>query len=595
MAKRYLLFSFAALVGVAAAAQNLKGYVRMVNNVGVPGVVVSDGDSVTVTDEKGYYEMQSDKRNGYVFYSLPRGYEPALQDGFRPQFWAALRYPTMPALRESHNFTVTKRDNDNYTMILGADSHLARRTGDLKQFKEGFVARLKEEKTAAGSAPIYSMILGDLAWDGYWYAQNYDLQDFMNSCKEYGYPMTLWPVIGNHDNDGATPAGEDCDFLASAPWRSIVSPNYYSFNLGRVHYVVLDDIFYKNVDTGGSYNKGIVGSRNYDNHITPEQFEWLKRDLSYIEDKTAPLVIALHIPVWLLTPTSPFAAFPFLIGSDSGMLAEIVKDFKNVHVVSGHTHYNLFSHPTSYTNIMEHNIAAICATWWWTGYLNGHHVCRDGSPGGYSLWQVEGDKLTWKYKSIEKNGDMQMRLYDMNTVKEYFSTDANAKKMLAKYTARTDYASVADNTVYVNIFAYDNDWKVEAFEGETRRVATRICDEDPFHSLCYDIPRVASSGGYTADFASTRTCHIFKIVTQSADTPVTVRVTDSFGNVYVQSIQRPMAFDLDLESRQVIGDATSIRPVAADGRQHVYDLSGRRMEKPRAGINIVNGRKILSK
>jgi len=594
MIKKYIVLLLLALTSLAAKAQNVKGYVRS-SNKGVPGVVVSDGDSVTVTDENGYYALQSDKRNGYVFYTLPRGYEPTLQDGFRPQFWQALKYSVN--LTETHSFTIMRRDNDDYSLVIGADSHLANRTSDLSQFKNGYMECLKAEKKAVGSGRIYSMILGDLTWDNYWYSRNYDLEDFMSTCKEYGYPMMLWPVIGNHDNDGATPAGENCDFLASGPWRKIVCPNYYSFNLGRVHYVVLDDIYYKNEDTGGSYSTGIVGSRNYTNHITPEQFEWLKRDLAYVEDKTAPLVIALHIPVWLLNKKSPFAASAFLTGSDSGKLAEICKDFKNVHVISGHTHYNLFSHPTSYPNVMEHNIAAICATWWWTGNMNGHHVCRDGSPGGYSLWQVQCDKLQWKYKSIEQNGDMQMRIYDMNTVKEYFATNDDAKKMLAKYTSRSNYASLADNTVYVNIFAYDNDWKVEAFEGETRRTATRICDEDPFHSLCYDLPRVASTGSYTGDFASTTTCHMFSIKTNAANTPVTLRVTDSFGNVYVQSIQRPMPFDINLESRQEIGSTSAIRPVVSGQKvsQHVYDLSGRQVETPRGGIHVTNGRKVLRK
>ena len=590
--KKHIFFLVFGLCSLSAAAQNVKGYIRS-SNKGVPGVVVSDGDSVTVTDENGYYALQSNKRNGYVFYTLPRGYEPTLQDGFRPQFWQALKYSVN--LSETHSFTITKRDNDDYSMVIGADSHLANRTSDLAQFKAGYMECLKAEKKAAGTGRIYSMILGDLSWDNFWYARNFDLEDFMSKCKEYGYPMTLWPVIGNHDNDGATLAGENCDFLASGPWRSIVCPNYYSFNLGRVHYVVLDDIYYKNEDTGGSYSKGIVGSRNYTNHITPDQFEWLKRDLAYVEDKTAPLVIAVHIPVWKINTASPYDTKANLTSDDSQTLAKIVKDFKNVHIISGHTHINYHAHPAGYPNIMEHNIAAICATWWWTGHVSGHHVCKDGTPGGYSFWQVQGDKLQWKYKSIEQNGDLQMRIYDMNTVKEYFAKNDSALTMLAKYPERTTYSEFMPNRVVINVFAYDTDWKITVYEGTARRSAIRFYGEDPFHTISYDVPRVIQNGDYTQDWVAGKTSHLFQVTTVSSTTPVTVRLTDSFGNVYSQTIQRPHPFCLDMEKLQKDEEPAGLPTITTKGEKDTYDLAGRRVYAPRRGVYVQGGRKVLHK
>ncbi|MBQ3957462.1 MAG: hypothetical protein II681_01255 [Bacteroidaceae bacterium] len=52
--KKHIFFLVFGLCSLSAAAQNVKGYIRS-SNKGVPGVVVSDGDSVTVTDENGYY------------------------------------------------------------------------------------------------------------------------------------------------------------------------------------------------------------------------------------------------------------------------------------------------------------------------------------------------------------------------------------------------------------------------------------------------------------------------------------------------------------------------------------------------------------
>src|SRR5690606_12939149 len=77
-------------------------------------------------------------------------------------------------------------------------------------------------------------------------------------------------------------------------YRDIIGPTYYSFNLGEVHYVVLDNIQY--INTGGA--PGVVGQRNYNDVITPEQIEWLKKDLETLPDKTAPVVIAMHAPLY---------------------------------------------------------------------------------------------------------------------------------------------------------------------------------------------------------------------------------------------------------------------------------------------------------
>jgi len=582
-----------ALVGFSfmLTAQNVRGYVRC-GNEGVAGVAISDGDTVVQTNDIGYYEFDSQKRNGYVFCSIPRGYEATLSDGFRPIFWKPMQYANLIA-RERINFTLKKVDNDAYTLLIGADSHLANRTNDLNQFKNGFMVRLAEEKAEAPGR-IYSMILGDLTWDGFWYSRNFNLTDFMSTLKSYGYNVPLFPVIGNHDHDGAVPAGENCDFLASSPWRTIVCPNYYSFNLGRVHYVVLDDIFYKNEDTGGSYNEGIVGSRNYDNSISEDQFEWLRQDLA-LADPNEPLVIALHIPVWKVRQKSPFDTYAGLVENQSVELSELVKDFSNVHIITGHTHYNVNAHPAQYPNIMEHNIAAICATWWWTGKLTNHHVCKDGTPGGYSLWKIDGDKLSWKYHSIEKNGNLQMRIYDMNTVKNYFTTDEEALKMHEANPTRTQYYDFAYNSILVNVFAYDDDWKVEILEDETPLSVRRIVNEDPFHTIAYDVPRFTAAGTYTADFITGKTAHLFLAYAKTATTPVKVRVTDSFGNVYAQTIQRPHPFNLDMEALQIDCDESSIASLPQE-KSHVtgtYDLSGRRITRPFKGIIVRNGRKYL--
>lgn len=91
------------------------------------GVVVSDGTEVTVTDAAGIYELRSAKRWGYVFISVPSGYE-APADGVRPLFYQRLLGASHVVERK--DFTLTRVDGqDDFTLFLLGDMHLANRTG----------------------------------------------------------------------------------------------------------------------------------------------------------------------------------------------------------------------------------------------------------------------------------------------------------------------------------------------------------------------------------------------------------------------------------------------------------------------------------
>ena len=61
----------------------------------------------------------------------------------------------------------------------------------------------------------------------------------------------IFNIMGNHDNDPYC-AG---DWIAENKFREVVGPTYYSFNLGSIHYVVLDNVEY--INTGGS--QGVIG------------------------------------------------------------------------------------------------------------------------------------------------------------------------------------------------------------------------------------------------------------------------------------------------------------------------------------------------
>lgn len=535
------------------AAHNVSGTVTC-DGQGVAGVAVSDGHNIVLTDAEGRYAMTSDKERGYVFYTLPGGYEPLLDDGFNPKFWAPLRSEDVN-VAEVHDFELRRMPNDRHVVIFGADTHIARRLSDRAYIKRGFIASLADEVERAGDVPVYSILLGDITWDVMWYQNDYNLTDFISDMAEYDYPVPLWSVIGNHDHDPSVPAGPNTDDLSSRLWRDAVCPNYYSFNLGKVHYVVLDDVVYLNEPVSGeTYSEGIAGSRNYYGRITDAQMSWLEKDLALIDSHT-PVVVCMHIPAWNIT-----SSFRFTTRLDNThALCAMLSRFDQAHIMSGHTHCNYTARPGNYPRVVEHNLATMSGTLWWSAALTGHHVCQDGSPAGYLRWTMDGDKAQWYFKPIHE-GESQMRLYDMNTVSNFYRTNTAMRSILSDYPSRVNYANIESNTVMVNVFAYDTDWKVSICEGEDLLECERVYTEDPFHTLAYDVPSYNTSGYYSDYYSTTNSTHMFKARATTADKPITVRVIDSFGNIYLKSITRPHNYSLNMEKREtdlVVGDVNT--------------------------------------
>lgn len=62
-----------------------------------------------------------------------------------------------------------------------------------------------------------------------------------------------------------------------------MGPTYYSFDVGEVHYVMLDNTVY--INTGGT--EGSMGKRNYHSYVTDQQLAWLRDDLGGLARQVA--------------------------------------------------------------------------------------------------------------------------------------------------------------------------------------------------------------------------------------------------------------------------------------------------------------------
>ena len=564
--RQAILLTAAVLVltstAAADAVPNVSGVITC-GGVGVAGVAVSDGRQVVVTDENGHYSMTSDKQCGYVFYTLPGGYEPVMADGFNPQFWSSVE-SSDKAVLEVHDFELYRVDNDRHIVLFGTDVHLARLNSDREQFQAEIIPFLADEMDRAGDVPVYSILLGDLTWDLYWYQNAYNLSDFMDDMRQFGYSMALWPVMGNHDNDPSTMPWVNTDWEATRLWRIALCPTYYSFNLGQVHYVVLDDIIYLNqIKHGEQYAEGVVGRRNYLPKVDAEQLAWLAQDLALVDPGT-PLVVCMHIPAWGSTPTLGYKNT--LYNTDE--LCALLSRFDNVHIMSGHTHVNNNTIPDEYPTITEHSIGASSGTLWQTGPLTGIHVCQDGSPAGFLRWIANGDDVQWRFVPIHDK-DSQMRLYDMNTVSDFYRTDATMRAIIDKYPSRVDYADLDSNMVMVNVFAYDTHWRVDIFEGDSLLECTRVYTEDPFHTLAYDVAQYRVAGDCSLSYVSKPSTHLFQAHAATSTRPIIARAIDAFGNIYLERIERPHGYNLEMEYAET---SMTLGDLNVDGIVNIADV-----------------------
>ena len=511
--------------------------------VGVENVVVSDGAEVTVTNEKGIYQLKSAKKWGYVFISVPSGYEvPSV--GVLPQFHRALK--NSADVVERADFKLEKVDGqDSYKIFMLGDMHLANRTGDLGQFAQ-FTSDLTDYMTRHKGEKMYALTLGDMTWDLYWYSNSYYFPQYLNTINSQIKNLQIFHTMGNHDNDFQTRS----DYDAAVKYVDQICPTYYSFNIGKVHYVVMDDIDCSSYD--GST------SRNYVMSLSAEQLDWLAKDLSHVA-KTTPVVVAMHAQVFYPTTSG------FKIDHDPVNTLRLfdILDGYTVRFVTGHTHKLFNVTPDAPIvdghNFREYNSGSVCASWWWSGNLTpGIHIGTDGTPGGYGIWDVTGTDFQCLYKSTGWPEEYQFRSYDLNNV--HFSmadvplmpSDISASVKNAYMQYVNAYPQNNDNEVLINIWNWNSDWTLSVVDEKRKTLPyTEVWAYDPLHIAALSVKRFNNAGlKSTPSFITGKFTHFFKVKADDADTDLVITVKDEFGNEWTENMQRPKAFSTDAYRRK---------------------------------------------
>ena len=467
-------------------------------------VVVTDGFEFTVSDLEGKYALKSAKANGYVF-AQARGNTVAHVDRAIPSFFKYFTSSDTTVV-EHCDFAFDAVDNTNHRFLFVTDLHLGRANYNEEGLcTERFLPDLNS--TIQGSTvPCYVFTGGDQTTESRWVSSHFDLNDWRDYVADWKCPV--YHCIGNHDHD---PQYVASDWNSESTYKRIIGPNWYSLDIGKVHYVVLDDIVYD--------NSPATQDRGYYVRVPQYQLDYLEKDLLKVDTET-PVVVVMHSPLYLCnglgSSTPRYDSY-----EDIDDLLDVFDGFREVHLLSGHTHvnHNVEVRP----GIFEHNMAASSASAWLTEYNTGMHlhVCRDGTTGGYQIWDAAGSSLSWRHKAMERSlEEGQFHMVDFNQVPEDLRRDAQENDML------------------INIYNWDDHWQLKVTEAGRELPVTQVYRDDPLYTLIF--PTKISSQTVFA-----RTDHLFTVRASSATSTLKVSVTDRFGNNYSKTVTRPYPFTLD--------------------------------------------------
>jgi len=442
---------------------------------GLSHALVSDGLDVVRTDRDGAYELSSDRMRSHVFVSIPAGHDVPLNAPGTAAFYHALAPDARGEQRADFALRRAEVPDDRHATLFLADPQ----TEDAEEM--GFLHAQTVPDVRATVArlgvPTIGISVGDIMFDNLELYPGYERAVAATS-------IPFFQVIGNHDLDfDAT-----IDEASTATFCSRFGPRYYSFDRGAVHYVVLDDVLW--------HGTGYIG------HLGAEQLAWLENDLAYIEAGRT-VIVATHIPVegtrYLREGSGNRPALGSAV-TNREALYRLLEPYR-AHIVTGHMHESehLFAN-----GVHENVIGAVCGAWW------SGPICGDGTPNGYSIYEVDGDSVRWTYKATELPLDHQIRAYP-----------AGADRR-------------APTEIVANVWDADSEWRVVWYEDGVRRgsMARRI-GHDPLSMELHTGPELPPTRTWVDPYM---TGHLYYAPVAATATEIVVEATDRFGRTYTARV-----------------------------------------------------------
>ncbi|OFX29940.1 MAG: hypothetical protein A2W90_06305 [Bacteroidetes bacterium GWF2_42_66] len=252
--------------------------VQQPDEAGLSHVSISDGREVVQTSKAGQYSFETEKGR-IVFVSLPKGYR------------TSGKFYTLVESAGEINFAMEKWDEsakESFRFVQITDIHIGEEEHNVSTFIEDI-----QEINSSYPEPAFVLATGDLVKNG---ENRFEYENYLRGTSHFKLPVFNLP--GNHDLHGG-----------SLPnYQHFLGPDYYSFNAGSCHFVLLNS-----------------------SNIDQQQKEWLKKDVAVVP-KGISLIFAFH----------------YLPGIDE---LRLLKEYKALAVFTGHWHGSRVCENDGMTNL----------------------------------------------------------------------------------------------------------------------------------------------------------------------------------------------------------------------------------------------------
>lgn len=505
---------FLCIISLTTQAQDLaKGYVfedlnqngkKERRETGLPEVGISNGQQVVTTDETGYYEIPLSPGQ-LLFVIKPSGYLAPVDSLNRPQFFyihkpagsPQLKYagssPTGPLPKEINFGLLPKEENEEFTALIFGDPQ-PYNLEEIDFFDRGIVKEVEGIQDVA-----FGLSLGDLVGD------NLNLfTPYAAAIAKVGLPW--YNVMGNHDENYDV----EQDELSDETFEAHFGPSTYSFNVGKVHFIVLDDILWPDPRDGQGYWGG----------MRSDQLEFVENDLKLVS-KDHLIVISMHIPISEDGDT--------FRDEDRQRLFDLLADYPYNFSMSAHTHLqkqDYFGKEDGWKQEKPHHHYNVGTTSgdWYKGVLDANGVpvstMRDGTPKGYALIDFTGNQYRIRYQVAGKPADYQMEIFAPKVVKKDLRTTSG---------------------IFVNFFmgSEGDEVKYRVSEGEWKMM-NHVREVDPAYLvdlLEWDTTEELIPGRRPSNAQPSR--HLWRapmpVNLPAGEHLITIEATDRYGNPHIGS------------------------------------------------------------
>lgn len=372
---------------------------------GIPGVLVSDGCNVVKTDEEGRYTLPIEDES-IIFVVKPTGYAVPVDETMLPRFYyihqpsgspqhLGLRFrgidPTGP-LPASVDFALRRTEEPAaFDVILFTDpqpeSHV-----ELDFVRDDVI------NGVIGTNAKFGITMGDIMFD------NLSLYPRHNRIiAQIGIPW--YNVGGNHDLNFEAPDRH----YSRETFKRVFGPSCYAFEYGQVLFVMLDNVDYLGADPTKPNLNG-----KYQGRIGERQLAFVAAVLKEFPPDRL-VVVGMHIP--LRTYLGVDDTWQNTI--DRGDFLKLLADRANAVSFAGHTHtteHHYLGANDGYAGQTPHHhhvLTAVSGSWW-SGPFDHRGVAvadsRDGTPNGFHVLSIDGNRYTTRFVPANEPGNRQMRI-----------------------------------------------------------------------------------------------------------------------------------------------------------------------------------------